>query len=213
MVALFCRIIPMSDPDKQRHSIRLKDFDYHRVGFYFVTIVTQERKCLFGEVVNGAMQLNDPGHMVHAVWDNLTKYYMGVETDQFVIMPNHIHAVIVLVGTAPRACRESGGQPLGVAPTKNRSANLAAGQPLSLSDVLHRFKTLTTQRYARGVAEAGWMRFSQRLWQRNYFEHIIRNEGSLNRIRQYILDNPVRWEFDRDNPASIKPETQYAWLR
>jgi REP element-mobilizing transposase RayT len=200
----------MNDHDKQRRSIRLKEYDYRQAGAYFVTIVTQDRSCLFGDVVNGKMQLNDAGQMVHAVWDDLPKYYPGVETDIFVVMPNHIHGVIFLVGAGPCACPEFGGQPQGVAPTINASANLVA-QHLSLPDVLHRFKTLTTQRYTRGVKKTGWSRFNSRLWQRNYFEHVIRSEDSLNRIRQYIFDNPVRWEFDRDNPAAMKPESEYAW--
>ncbi|MGZ8452168.1 MAG: transposase [Candidatus Binatia bacterium] len=201
----------MNDHDKQRRSVRLKDYDYRQSGAYFVTIVTQDRRCLFGDVVDGKMRLNDAGHMVFAVWNELSSNYPGVETDHFVAMPNHIHGVIILVGAGPRACPEFRGQPQGVAPTKSRSGNLDAAEPLSLPDVLHRFKTLTTQRYTLGVKQAGWVRFNNRLWQRNYFEHVIRNEDSLNRIRQYILDNPMHWEFDRENPAALKPETDYAW--
>jgi putative transposase len=131
-------------------------------------------------------------------------HYPGVECDTFLIMPNHIHAVIVLVGAGPRARPEPNGQPRGVAPTRNALA-------LSLPDVVHRFKTLTTKRYADAVKQLGWNSFSGRLWQRNYFEHIIRDEDSLNRIRQYILDNPMRWEFDRDNPLATRPEPKDAW--
>jgi putative transposase len=201
----------MNGPYKQRRSIRLRDYDYRETGAYFVTIVTQGRRCLFGDVVDGKMRLSEAGQMVFGVWEELLLNYPGVETDRFVIMPNHIHGVVVLVGAGPRACPESGGQPQGVAPTGNRTANLDACKALSLPDILHRFKSLTTQRYIRGVKESDWARFSSRLWQRNYFEHVIRSEQSLNRIRQYILDNPLHWEIDRDNPAALKPEPEYAW--
>ena len=201
----------MNDHSKQRRSIRLHDYDYRQSGAYCVTIVTQDRTCLFGDVVDGRMRLKDAGHMVLAVWEELSSNYPGVETDHFVAIPNHVHGVIVLVAVGPRTSADSGGQPQGVAPTKTRCAAASVARPLSLSDVIHRFKTLTTQRYALGVNGFGWTRFNHRLWQRNYFEHVIRNEDSLNRIRQYILDNPARWEIDRENPGTLKPEPEYLW--
>jgi putative transposase len=212
VVALFQIVaITMKQRSQHRRSIRLQDYDYTQAGAYFVTIVTQNRACLFGDILAGRSQLNDAGEMVQVAWEELSKNYPGVETDHFVVMPNHIHGVIVLVETGSCACPESGGQPQGVAPTKLRFANAGVTRSLSLPDVLHRFKTLTTQRYARGVKEDGWVRFNRRLWQRNYFEHVIRDENALNRIRQYILDNPMRWEFDRENPAALKPEAEYSW--
>jgi len=187
------------DPDRHhRRSIRLKGFDYSQSGAYFVTICTQNRACLFGEIVEGEMRLNEAGRMVHAAWEELSIHYPGVECDGFVVMPNHIHGIVVLVGAGPRACPDHG-QPQGVAPT------------LSLVDVVHRFKTLTTKRYADRVKQFGWPPFPGRLWQRNYYEHIIRDEESLNRIRRYILDNPARWAFDRENPAAMAPEAEDAW--
>ncbi|OYT72620.1 MAG: hypothetical protein CFK48_02500 [Armatimonadetes bacterium CP1_7O] len=98
-----------------------------------------------------------------------------------------------LVGAGPCTCPDTGqpfdmGQPQGVAPT------------MSLGDIVHRFKTMTTKRYADGVKQLGWPPFRGRLWQRNYYEHIIRNEESLQRIREYILTNPLRWHLDRENP-------------
>jgi putative transposase len=201
------------DPDKHhRRSIRMRGYGYAQEGVYFVTVCAQDRQCLFGEVVDGEIRLNDAGRMVQAVWKELSIHYPGVEGDGFVVMPNHIHGVIILVGAGPRACPDEGprvmvgpracpekGQPQGVAPT------------LSLPDVVHRFKTLTTKRYADGVKQLGWIPFDRRLWQRNYYEHIIRDEESLSRIRQYILDNPARWEFDRENPAATTLEQEDAW--
>ena len=202
------------DPDRHhRRSIRLNGYDYSQSGAYFVTVVTQDRECLFGEIAEEEMTLNEAGRMVQGVWEELSIHYPGVKADEFAVMPNHFHGLIVLVGAGPRACPDAGlspvdagpracpekGQPQGVAPT------------LSLPDVVHRFKTLTTKRYADGVKQLGWIPFDRRLWQRNYYEHVIRDDVSLNRIRQYILDNPARWEFDRENPAATTLEPEDAW--
>ena len=203
-----------------RRSIRLKGYDYSQPGAYFVTICTQDRACLFGDVVDGAMRLNDAGRMIESVWHQLPTFYSGVDIDAFVVMPNHIHGIVVLVGAAPRGRPDPGrargvdlGQPQGVAPTGPTGQARGPAPTLSLSDVVHRFKTLTTKRYADGVKQSGWPPFPGRLWQRNYYEHIIRNEESLHRIRQYILENPLRWSLDRENPAATAPEPEDAWAR
>ncbi len=185
------------DPDiHHRRSIRLQGYDYSRTGAYFVTLCTQNRECLFGEIENGKMVLNDAGLMVQIVRDEMRPNYPGVETDDFIVMPNHIHGIIILVGAGPCACPDgpcacpdtgqpqNGGQPQGVAPT------------LSLPDVVHRFKTMTTKRYTDGVKQSGWPPYPGRLWQRNYYEHIIRNETELNKIREYIINNPFNWQSD-----------------
>ncbi len=177
--------------NKHRRSIRLKEYDYAQAGAYFVTIVAQGGKCLFGEIVDGVVRLNDAGLMVQAVWEDMPNHYAGIEPEAFVVMPNHIHGIVSLVGTDLRPTPNSKGQPQGVAPTRNSAK-------MSLSDVMHRFKTLTTKRYIEAVKRFSWTSFTTRLWQRIYFEHVIRNEESLNRIRQYIVENPVRWEFDRE---------------
>ena len=124
------------------------------------------------------------------VWNEIPKYYPGIVIDAFQIMPNHIHGIIKIVGAGPCACPNIG-QPQGVAPTG-----------LSLPDVIHRFKTMTTKRYIDGVKHHGWPRFDGKLWQRNYWEHIIRNDDELNRIRQYIINNPAKWEMDRNHPGT-----------
>jgi REP element-mobilizing transposase RayT len=185
------------NPDKHsRHSIRLPGFDYARPGAYFVTVCTQGRECLFGEVVNGAMVPNAVGKMVQSVWNELPRHYPGVNIDASVVMPNHLHGIIMLtaVGAGPRACPDNGracpdnGQPQGVAPT------------MSLINVVHRFKSLTTARYRHGVVQWNWRPFFGRLWQRNYYERIIRKDDELSCIRQYIADNPKQWDMDRENP-------------
>ena len=186
------------NPDiHHRKSIRLKGYNYSQAGAYFVTICTRDRECVFGEIVDGRMVLNDAGRMVKLVWNELPQHYSGVDIDGFVAMPNHIHGIIVLtVGAGPRACpkdersHNEGGQPQGVAPT------------ISLSDVVHRFKSLATARYRQGVRENNWRPFPGRLWQRNYYEHIIRTEEELNRFHEYIQNNPMQWEGDEENPGS-----------
>ena len=182
------------DPNRHhRRSIRLREYDYAQAGAYFVTICTQHRECLFGDVIEGRMVLTGSGEMVESVWHRLPEHYPGVVVDTFVVMPNHIHGIVILVGAGPRACPQDPGQPQGVAPT------------LSLPDVVHRFKSLTTARYRHGVRQAGWPPFAGRLWQRNYYEHVIRDEDDLDRVRRYIAENSLRWEEDPENPAVTRP--------
>lgn len=102
------------DATKHRRSIRLKGYDYSQPGAYFVTLVTHERKCLFGKIEDGEVRLNDVGRMVEEAWIEVPNHYPGVECDTFLIMPNHIHAVIVLVGAGPSARPEPNGQPRGL---------------------------------------------------------------------------------------------------
>ena len=181
-----------------RRSIRLQGYDYSQAGAYFVTICTQNRECLFGEIVDGEMRLNDVGKMIQAVWDEIPANYPGIDIDAFIVMPNHIHGIVVIVGAAPcgrpgtttAPCgRPDEGHPRGGAPT--------VGVGLSLPDVVHRFKTMTTKRYADSVKQNGWPSFPGKLWQRNYWEHVVRNEPELNRIREYIHNNPAQWEMDK----------------
>ena len=102
----------------KRHSVRLKDYDYTTPGAYFVTACTYEHRCLFGKVVDGGMRLNAVGRMIQAVWDELAVHYPNVETDAFVVLPNHIHGINVLVGAAPRGRPKGMGQAQGPAPTQ-----------------------------------------------------------------------------------------------
>lgn len=196
----------MNNQKHNRRSIRLKGYDYSQAGAYFVTICTQNRDCLFGEIIEGEMVLNDAGKMVQTIWDQIPPHYPGIGIDAFIAMPNHIHG-IVIVGAATGGRPGSGnydsvhgqhghgqhghGQPQGVAPT------------LSLADVVHRYKTMTTKRYTDGVKKHGWPPFPKRIWQRNYYEHIIRNENDYDRIYEYIQNNPVKWELDSLHPANV----------
>ncbi len=183
---------------------------------------------MFGEVVEGRVRVNDPGRMVQAVWDELSVFYPGVHTDAFVVMPNHVHGIIILTGhpvgagpsacpeTCPRACPETGpgASPDGMGRPQRTEQPPGMGQPqevgarLSLPDVVHRLKTLTTKHYADGVKTMGWPPFRGRLWQRNYYERVIRNERALEQIRGYIRQNPLRWHLDLENPLRTGDDSQ-----
>jgi REP element-mobilizing transposase RayT len=191
-----------------RRSIRLRGYDYTQPGAYFITVCIEGRQCVLGEIAGDKMRLNEAGRMVETTWEAIPTQYSGVEIDAFVVMPNHIHGIIVLVGADPRVCPENMGAPRS-APLqrweRETTTNPAQPQWLSLSTVVQRFKTLTTKRYMDGVNHYAWPPFPGRLWQRNYYEHIIRNEAALEQIRQYIADNPARWAVDRENPVRTSP--------
>ena len=177
------------DPDKhRRRSIRLRGYDYAQAGAYFVTIVTEHRVGLFGEIVDGEMLLNDAGRIIEQWWFELNRKFSTVETDEFVVMPNHFHGIVVIAGVAV-------GADLRVGPN---SEGAHAGAPLPT--IIQWFKTMTTNEYMRGVKTQGWPPFAGRLWQRNYYEHIVRDENELTRVREYIANNPMQWEMDRENP-------------
>ena len=177
--------------------MRLKGYDYGQSGAYFVTVCTQGRTCLFGNVAEGQMQSNEAGRMVERWWLELNRKFPTVKTDDYVVMPNHFHGILAIqVGADLR---------VGPAPEGAHT-----GAPLPT--IVQWFKTMTTNEYIRGVKSASWPSFNGQLWQRSFYEHVIRDDGSLNRIRQYILDNPARWAFDRENPQAGAPEPENAWL-
>jgi putative transposase len=194
-------------PIKQRRrAIRLRDYDYEQAGAYFVTICTQERACLFGVIQDDKVCLNDAGRTIEKWWFELNRKFPMVETDEFVVMPNHFHGVVIITDVPVGADLRVGPVPEGEHPTQQGAH---AGAPLQA--VIQWFKTMTTNEYIRGVKTASWPSFNGRLWQRNYYEHVIRDDQSLNRIRQYIVDNPARWEFDRENPTATSPQPKDTW--
>lgn len=171
------------DPFKHNHrSIRLRGYDYTQAGAYFVTILTHNRECLFGDVADGAMRVNAFGQIVAECWDALPTHFPNVELDAFVVMPNHVHGVIVIAGGAPL----QPGQPRGT-------------QTGSIGAIIQNFKSVSTRKInaARDAAGAS-------VWHRNYHEHIIRHEKSLNAIRKYIEGNPTNWANDEDNLVNIR---------
>ncbi len=172
----------------RRRSLRLKDYDYAQAGTYFVTVCTQNRECLFGEVVDGVMRLNAAGRMVAFAWQAIADHFPQVDVDAFVVMPNHMHGIIVLIGDGRgTACR---------APTREQFGKPVPG---SIPTIMRSFKSAATKRINELRNTPGVP-----VWQRNYYEHVIRNEDDLARIREYIASNPLQWALDRENPANIK---------
>lgn len=174
----------------RRQSMRLQGYDYSQVGAYFVTICVQNRACLFGEVVNGEMRLNNAGLMIARWYSELENKFPDIECDQFACMPNHVHFIAVNVGADLR-----------VRPDSMAEYNEGEHTGSPLPAVVQWFKTMTTNEYIRGAKQYAWTPFYGKLWQRNYYEHVVRDEGDLARIRDYILNNPARWKEDDLHPA------------
>ena len=166
----------MSADKRQRRSLRLRGYDYAAPGWYYVSICTQSRACLFGDIANGEMCLNENGRSVETAWEGLPDHYPRVRLDAWVIMPNHVHGILALV--------EAGFKPASMSTVRH-----------GLPEIVRAFKTFSARRInaVRGTPGTS-------VWQRNYYEHIIRDDADLNRIRQYIWDNPARWHEDPENP-------------
>lgn len=209
------------NPNHHRHSIRLKGYDYSQEGLYFITICVQNKECLFGNIAVGAcpcgcpeihgislkngiisnetplnnetpsfdgvslcgqpqghaptMQLNDAGMMVEKQWLALTNRFLNVQLHEYVVMPNHFHGILEIVP-------DVGANPCG------RPINKTVG------DMMDAFKSISTVEYIRGVKNLGWTPFNGKLWQRNYYEHIIRDYDAFVRISDYIRRNPEKWK-------------------
>ena len=190
------------DPTKHhRRSIRLPHYDYSRSGAYFITICVQERLCLFGEVQNEQICLSPAGRMIQDAWDALPERFPFVTTDAFIVMPNHVHGIVWLNNDGLARCTEvSPRRPMGT-------------EEASLGRIVQGFKSLTTNQYINGVKQQGWPRFNGRVWQSNYFEHVIRDDDSLAAIQEYIDTNPLRWPQDQQNPQGDGTDDVEAWVR
>ncbi|MCX5999483.1 MAG: transposase [Chloroflexi bacterium] len=194
-----------------RRSIRLPKYDYRQPGAYFLTICVQGRACLLGESVGATLRgcpdpivavsgdgeaetcaeatrattqgcpyvrMTDAGVMVERWWHELGNRFRHIELDEFVVMPNHVHDIIHI------------GQP-------SRDADVYAAP---LADMVAWFKAMSTNAYIRGVNDSRWRRFRKRLWQRNYYEHVVRDSTDLAEARAYIRNNPASWHLDGENP-------------
>jgi putative transposase len=186
------------NPDKHhRRSIRLQGYDYASPGAYFVTICTHQRQCLFGVVVGGELRLNEFGQIAQSHWLRLPNYHSHLRLDEFVVMPNHVHEILVLADSPVGA-----GFDVNLTVTTDKS--LAKPAPTHASqqtkhhgipEIIRGFKTFSARyinqnRKTKGVP----------VWQRNYYEHIVRDEASLQHLRQYIQNNPLSWQQDQLHP-------------
>lgn len=181
--------IVIFNPDThRRRSIRLKDYDYSRDGAYFVTICTHHRDCCFERFVPLRC-------IVETQWRSIPERFPGVMLDEYVLMPNHFHGIMVLCRDTPRGCPDSDHLQAGY--PHNRAP--ARGAP-TLGEVVGSFKSLCVTDWLK-IIKAENLDAVGKFWQSNYYEHVIRNEAEMKRIRQYIADNPLRWEMDRENPG------------
>lgn len=158
----------------KRKNIRLVNFDYSSRGYYFLTVVTRHRLELFGQIDNGQMMMNDAGRMVEDCYEMIAEEFPDVECMDQAVMPNHFHCLLRL--------------------TDKGVTHVAA--------VMRWWKSITTNRYIHGVKEQGWPPFAQSLWQGRYYDHIIRDQRDFDMIRNYIQENPQRWDKDCINPMA-----------
>ena len=208
----------MYDPEKHhRRSIRLKEYDYSRQGAYFVTVCVKNKENSLGKIIDGEVVLSEIGKISEKCWNEIPTHYPCVQLDKYVIMPNHIHGVIKIIdGDDNIAGGENVGaedfQPLRPDTQKNINIGIENIQPLhqpqskinqyqkiipkSLGSIMRGFKIGVTK-------YCDQQKYKHFALQRNYHEHIVRNERELNRIREYIINNPLQWQFDRENPDRI----------
>ena len=170
-----------------RRSIRLKNFNYAQNGVYFVTLCTYNQECSFGNVIDGKMVLNDAGRIAVDEWKKSAIIRNEIELDEFIVMPNHIHGIVIIV----KSCR--GDRPVAptkpIAPMNKYKPN--GPPPKSIGSLIAGFKSAVTKHINENRGTPGMP-----VWQRNYYEHIIRNKNEWYRIREYIRRNPERWGLD-----------------
>jgi len=164
---------------KSRRSIRLKGYDYSLPAAYFVTICSKEKGEVFGAIKDGQMELNQIGNLIRRCWLWLPEQYDYIKLDEWIVMQDHMHGIINMLEDCRCGSRTG--------PTNKCTRK-------SLGRLIGAFKTLSTKRINRVFMTPGMM-----IWQRNYYKHIIRNEAKLNQIRNYIVSNPERWQFDHED--------------
>jgi len=176
-----------SDINKiKRKSLRLSGYDYSSVGVYFITICTLSRKASFGSIVSNKMILSPIGKIARSFWSEIPNHFKKTQLDLFIIMPNHIHGLIKIHSSDDDVAAEH------VQP-RNAFQHITKG---SIGSIIRQYKASVT----RWCNQHSYNNFR---WQRNYYERIVRNEKELNKIREYIISNPFKWRFDRDNVVSI----------
>ena len=183
------------DPDlHRRRSIRLREYDYASVGAYFVTICVQGRECLFGDIADGSMHVNDSGRVVEHVWLALSEQFPCVVLDEFIVMPNHFHGIICIAAPGLDSKSETkGGENRGAA---TKSAASSAPTEPTIGKIMRAFKSISAINVNRLSDRQGVP-----LWQRNYYERIIRDDKELAATRDYIIANPANWSQDEEYPS------------
>lgn len=180
-----------------RRSIRARGFDYRSAGAYFVTVCVQSRECLLGEIVDGVVRLTGVGEMVRDEWSKTAEIRKEVHLDEFVVMPNHFHGILWLDDEKTNVGATRWVAQLPMSQKERATHQVAPTGPVSgsLGAIIGQFKSITTKRVNAIRSTPGLP-----LWQRNYYERIIRDEDELLALREYILMNPLRWGDDEENP-------------
>lgn len=184
-----------------RRSIRLKGYDYSRPGAYFVTIAAKNRDNHFGKIVDGRMDLSQIGRIIYKLWIELPAHFNDVQLDEYVIMPNHLHGIIIIDE------HRKGGV---ATPKSQGRETLPLQKKRHLGHVIGFFK-YQSAKYVSAVRKSAGLT----IWQRNYYERIIRSAEELNRIREYIKNNHLHWIFDKENPERVLNEgyqKQCEWI-
>ena len=190
-----------------RRSIRLKEYDYSSPGYYFVTLCSSNRECVFGEIIDNEVQLYNYGNVISDSIQWLKNNYSYLDIDISVIMPNHIHFILVISDARVNDSRGGmpqnigrGGSPQIIGKGGSRTAPTSQTVPVKikpLGRIIGAFKTVSTKNINAIRNTPG-----NKIWHRNYYEHVIRNEKELHKIREYIQSNPAQWQLDEDNPEN-----------
>ncbi len=172
-----------------RRSIRLKGYDYSQAGFYFVTIVTQNREYLFGEILDDEIILNDAGKNANECWLEIPNHFPNTRLHEHIIMPNHVHGIIEIVGANQYSPNQYS--------PNDRAKNISPLRSPSktIGSVVRGYKIGVTKWFRKNMENE--FPIGQSIWQRNYWEHIIRNEKSYQKISEYIINNPLNWKEDK----------------
>lgn len=187
----------METPPDRRHrrSVRLRQYDYSQAGVYFITLCTAGRQCLFGDIVDGEMMLNKIGQLTASEWERSMEIRKEIELDAWIIMPNHMHAVFLIShsSSAPAAAT------LQPSSAPDASIRTMGSIKKSLSSLMQGFKSATTAKI-NVIRQMPYVP----VWQRGLWEHVVRSEAELKRIRDYIAANPQQWDADSNNPAHLR---------
>ena len=188
----------------KRRSVRLQDYDYSLPGEYFITICTYNHECLFGEIVGEEMRLNKVGEIVQEEWLRTGEIREDVELDSFVVMPNHVHGIIVLTEHVGANCNSPQEKHI------NNSSNNGAYIDTPLRKTKFHSPSGTIGAIIRGFKSASTKRINilrnslrTPIWQRNYYEHIIRDDKDLDNVREYITNNPFKWLSEKEIPNNL----------
>ena len=176
-----------------RQSMRLKGRDYSQEGYYFVTICTKNKIECFGEIINGKMILNECGKIVNQCWHDLPNHYHNCKLDEFIIMPNHIHGIVIIDNSDIGMNGDVG---TGLKPVRTKPVPTEVKQ-YSLSEIIRGLKTFSSRKINEQNPNLTFR------WQSRFYDHIIRDEKSLDKICAYIKNNPPQWELDRNNPENL----------